>query len=245
MAMEDQIGALAELLKGMQSRMDQQHDSLRRTLEANTSALRDLCGKSPATSAATASILASSSDECETEVANSTTASSSRAVTSSSAPLAPSPTPTSFQEATLATNIVPTVPIVNRDDCVREAVVTTNDGKSPTTSATPSASSPPVAMPQDVDWAVLVVSSDHAEVMHPNCSTPGLHQVATILVPVTAFSVTSMCTSTSMPLLDVSIANPTAATELVLMEHTRCSTLGLYQYAYVPVMAITSSATAF
>jgi hypothetical protein len=63
MAMEDQIGALAELLKGMQSRMDQQHDSLRRTLEANTSALRDLCGKSPATSAATASILASSSED--------------------------------------------------------------------------------------------------------------------------------------------------------------------------------------
>jgi hypothetical protein len=122
------------------------------------------------------------------------------------------------------------------------SLVTTNDGKYPTTSATPSASSPPVATPQDVDSAVLVVSSDHAKVTHPNCSTPGLHQVATILVPATAFSASSTCTTTSTPLLDVPIANPTAATELILMEHTRCLALGLYQYARVPMVGITSSA---
>jgi hypothetical protein len=114
-------------------------------------------------------------------------------------------------------------------------------GKSPTTFATPPASSLPAAAPQDVHSTVLVTPFDHGVVRYPKHSK--LNDI-TILVPAAAFSASSTSTSSSTPLLDASIANPTAATELVLMEHTRCSTLGLYQYAYVPVMAITSSATA-
>jgi len=41
-AMEDQIGDLRTFLEGMQSWMDQQHNSLKAALEANTSVLQDL-----------------------------------------------------------------------------------------------------------------------------------------------------------------------------------------------------------
>jgi Tfp pilus assembly PilM family ATPase len=40
--MEDQIGDLTTFLKGTQARVDGQHDTVRKTLEANTVGLHDL-----------------------------------------------------------------------------------------------------------------------------------------------------------------------------------------------------------
>lgn len=40
--MEDQIGDLTAFLKGMQARIDGQHDAVKKTLEANTMVLQDL-----------------------------------------------------------------------------------------------------------------------------------------------------------------------------------------------------------
>lgn len=45
--MEDQIGYLTAFLKGMQARIDQQHYSLKQTLEVNTSVLKDLSAWKP------------------------------------------------------------------------------------------------------------------------------------------------------------------------------------------------------
>lgn len=45
--MEGQIGALTDLLKGMQVTMDQQHDSLQKTIEANTSVVHELSSWKP------------------------------------------------------------------------------------------------------------------------------------------------------------------------------------------------------
>ena len=42
MAMEGQISDLTVFLKGMQARIDDQHDAVKKTLEANTAVLQDL-----------------------------------------------------------------------------------------------------------------------------------------------------------------------------------------------------------
>jgi len=47
MALEGQIGDLAAFLKGMQARMDEQHQSMKKALEANTSVLHEPIGWKP------------------------------------------------------------------------------------------------------------------------------------------------------------------------------------------------------
>ncbi|CAD6339885.1 unnamed protein product [Miscanthus lutarioriparius] len=47
MALEGQIGNLAAFLKGMQARMDEQHQSMKKALEANTSVLHEPIGWKP------------------------------------------------------------------------------------------------------------------------------------------------------------------------------------------------------
>jgi hypothetical protein len=39
MAMENQVGDITAFLKGMQSRLNQQHETLKQSLDANTSTL--------------------------------------------------------------------------------------------------------------------------------------------------------------------------------------------------------------
>ena len=45
--MEEQIGDITAFLKGMQARIDRQHDSMKQSLEANTAELHDLSAWKP------------------------------------------------------------------------------------------------------------------------------------------------------------------------------------------------------
>jgi hypothetical protein len=45
--MEDQIGDFGAFLKEMQARMDEQHQAVKKTLEANTAVLQELSGWKP------------------------------------------------------------------------------------------------------------------------------------------------------------------------------------------------------